>query len=232
MTLVINKDDICYPGQLIAEGNYTIAGGVYKNDKKYYSMFVGVFNMFKDQLSVRPFNSSYYPKIGDVVIGAVEEAMLTSWKIDIGGPYPAILLASEAIEEKFDPIEDDSRKIFDQGDAIRAEIISFDRTRNPHLSTLDKEHGKLVGGRIIETSPNHISRIIGHKGSMIRLIKKHTNTKIIVGHNGRIWIRGQNLDDELNAINAIRKVEQEAHVEGLTNRIETLLKTPSYKEDN
>ncbi|RMG33737.1 MAG: RNA-binding protein [Methanobacteriota archaeon] len=184
---------------------------------------MGTFFKQGKKISVRPLKGRYYPKVGDIVIGLVEDVALTSFSVNIGGPYPAILLVSNATNAPFDPIKDDARKIFKAGDAIRAEIISFDRTKDPQLNATKEGLGKLVGGRIIDVNPMHVRRIIGRKGSMINLIKEKTKTKIIVGHNGRIWIRGDELKMELLATEAIEKIVREAHVSGLTDRVAEFL---------
>jgi exosome complex component RRP4 len=131
-----------------------------------------------------------------MVIGIVEDVALTSWTVNIGGPYAGVLLASNAIRGRFDPIRDDARRIYDLGDVIRAEVVSFDRTRDPQLVTKYKGLGRLRGGLTLETNPNHIPRIIGKKGSMISMIKRLTDCKIIVGRNGRVWIKGEDKKSE------------------------------------
>ncbi len=223
ISILVEEKDLVVPGQVVAEGNYSIDSGIYKQGNKYFSEYVGTFWKNGNKISVRPLKGRYYPKVGDMVIGLVEDVALTSFTVDIGGPYPAILLVSNATDAQFDPIKDDARKIFKTGDAIRAEIISFDRTRDPQLNTKKEGLGKLVGGRIIEVNPMHVRRIIGRNGSMISLIKEKTETKIIVGHNGRIWIRGEDLKKELLATEAIDKIVREAHVSGLTDRVAEFL---------
>jgi exosome complex component RRP4 len=233
LTILANRKDIVVPGEIIAEGdNYKITSGVYKNKDQYFSNVVGVFDVIKNKLQVRPLKGNYYPQVGDIVIGLIEDVMLSSWSVNIGGPYPGVLLVSNAVQGNFDPLKDDTRKIFQHEDAIKAEIISFDRTRDPQLTTKHGSLGKLVGGRIIESNPNFIKRILGRNNSMIGLIKNMTNTKIVVGRNGRIWIRGENIQDELKAIEAIRQVERESHTEGLKERIEELLKSDSSHKEN
>jgi len=229
MTILLNKNDIVVPGQLVAENDdYKIESGIYKEGDKYVSQYVGVFLERKGSLLVRPLNGGYIPKVGDTVIGIVSDALLTSWKVQVGGPYIGILLASNATERDFDPIRGDTRKIFAAGDAIKAEIMKFDRTRDPQLTTNKRGLGKLVGGRLVDVSPNFIKRIIGRKGSMVNLIKKYTNCEISVGYNGRIWISGSTVEDELLALSAIRRVEEESHIEGLTKRIEDMLKKRNF----
>lgn len=223
ITVLVEEKDLVVPGQVVAEGDYSIETGIYKQGKQFISEYVGTFFKNGKKISVRPLKGKYYPKVGDIVIGLVEDVFLTSFTVNIGGPYPAVLLVSNATNSQFDPIKDDARKIFKAGDAIRAEILSFDRTKDPQLAANKEGLGKLVGGRIIDVNPMHVRRIIGRKGSMISLIKEKTGTKIIVGHNGRIWIRGDDLEKELLAMEAIEKIVREAHVSGLTDRVAEFL---------
>lgn len=231
MTLLVEDKEIVVPGQVLAEGDsFKPKRGVYRSGNKLLSMAVGVCNLRKNELSVTPFSGKYYPKVGDTVIGVVEEALLTSWIVQIGGPYKAVLLASNATN-RFDPIKDDSMKIFAPGDLLLAEIISFDRTKDPQLTVKKRNLQKLVGGRVVDIQPNLIRRVIGRKGSMLSIITKYTNTKMIVGQNGRVWIKGDSLENELLALEAIKKIERESHVDGLTARIEEMLKENSIRSE-
>ncbi|MCY3412546.1 MAG: RNA-binding protein [Candidatus Heimdallarchaeota archaeon] len=225
MTINIENKEIVVPGQLIAKGDYKAGNGVIKRDDEFYPSIVGVFGFYdqKNELRVRPLQGRYFPKIGDFVIGYIEDVKLTSWDVHIKGPYTGILLASNAVRGRFDPIKDDARRIFDIGDVIRAEILSFDRTRDPQLTTSDRGLGKLSGGRIVDINPNHIPRLVGRKGSMISMIKKYTDCRILVGQNGRVWVKSDKIENEELALHAIQQVSREAHVSGLTDRIKALL---------
>ncbi len=55
------------------------------------------------------------------------------------------------------------------------------------------------------------------------MVKRLTRTQIITGQNGRVWIHGKKPEDELKAIESIRKIELEAHTQGLTDRIRDML---------
>ena len=82
-------------------------------------------------------------------------------------------------------------------------------------------------------TPTKIPRIIGRKGSMISMIKQETGCQIILGLNGVILVTGKNLEDEELAITAIKKIEEESHTSGLTDRITQLLKESKGKvEEN
>ena len=61
-------------------------------------------------------------------------------------------------------------------------------------------------------------------GSMIKMLKNLTGCNIFVTQNGRIWIRGDNIKKERLLIDAINKINREAHTSGLTDRIEAYLK--------
>ncbi|MBI2660011.1 hypothetical protein HYX07_02525 [Candidatus Woesearchaeota archaeon] len=65
-------------------------------------------------------------------------------------------------------------------------------------------------------------RIIGKMGSMVTMIKDATRCNITVGQNGLIWIDGEP-QNELLAIQTIRKIEKESHLSGLTDKIKEFL---------
>jgi len=223
MSLTVNEQDIVVPGELLGQGDFKFKDGVIKVEDKFYAGIVGTLLQRGNTLSIRPLKGKYFPSVGDMVIGFIEDVGLTNWTVNIGGPYNAILLASNALKGRFDPIRDDLKKIYNVGDVIRAEIIAFDRTRDPQLATKYQGLGKLRGGRVMNTNPNHMARIIGKRGSMISMIKNATNAKIVVGKNGRVWAKGPNQASEEKVMKAISKISREAHVKGLTGRISKML---------
>lgn len=224
MSLQIENDSIVTPGELLATGeNFRKGNGVVQEGDQFLANMVGVLFVRDDELRIRPLKGRYYPKVGDKVLGEIVEVNLTSWVVDIRGPYKGFLLASNAIKGRFDPIKDDARRIYDVGDVIKAEVISFDRTRDPMLSTKFHRLGKVNKGRIIEVSPNHIPRIIGRKGSMVGMIKKASNSNITVAQNGRIWIQAPDKKSEDLVIETIDMITRQAHTSGLTDRVQEFL---------
>ena len=221
--IALENHAIVVPGDLLAEGTIRYGEGVIQRGNNYYSTVVGLFQDKGDFIQVKSLKGKYVPRPGDLVIGKIVEVGLTNWLIDIGSPYFAVLLANNATEKKFDPVKDDARKIFSVGDVILTKIISFDRTRDPQVITNERGLGKLRGGRIIEIEAAHIPRVIGKKGTMINMVKRLTRTQIITGQNRRIWIQGKKKEDELKAIESIKKIELEAHTQGLTDRIRDML---------
>ena len=57
---------------------------------------------------------------------------------------------------------------------------------------------------------------------MVSLIKNATGCKIIVGQNGVVWLQGEPMS-EVIAIQAIKKIEEESHISGLTERVTEFL---------
>jgi exosome complex component RRP4 len=107
---------------------------------------------------------------------------------------------------------------------VIAKIVAYDRTRDPLLTVLERGLGKITRGQIIEIMPTKIPRVIGKQGSMISMLKQETGCQIAIGQNGRILINGKTPEDERLAVMAIRKIEQEAHTTGLTDRVTEMLK--------
>jgi exosome complex component RRP4 len=66
---------------------------------------------------------------------------------------------------------------------------------------------------------------------MISMIKQETGCQIILGLNGVILVTGKNPEDEELAMMAIRKIEEESHTSGLTDRITQLLKEEKSKRE-
>jgi exosome complex component RRP4 len=65
------------------------------------------------------------------------------------------------------------------------------------------------------------------------MIKQETGCQIILGLNGVILVTGKTSEDEELAITAIKKIEEESHISGLTDRITQLLKESKGKvEEN
>ncbi len=219
----VKNHEIVIPGDLLAEGNFKYGEGVIRKGNVYYSTLVGLFQDKGEFIQVKSLKGKYIPRPGDLVIGKIVEVGLTNWIVDVGAPYSAVLLANNATEKRFDPVKDDTRKIFDIGDIILTKIASFDRTRDPSILTNERGLGKLRGGRVIEIEAAHIPRVIGKKGTMINMVKRLTRTQIITGQNGRIWIQGKKPEDEIKAIESITKIELEAHTQGLTDRIRDML---------
>ncbi len=88
------------------------------------------------------------------------------------------------------------------------------------MTTVGESLGKINEGVVISVDVPKIPRIIGKKGSMIKLLKDFTTCRLFIAKNGLVWINGSSPELERLCIDAIRKIEREAHTTGLTDRIQ------------
>lgn len=229
MPTFFEKRQIVTPGDLLAEGDYVPGENTYKENTKIMASRVGIVDYENKKVNVVALKAFYAPRVGDIVIGTVIEVGFNGWTIDINAPYIGILRASDVLSRPFKPQKDDLPQVLDAGDLIVAKIVSYDRTHDPQLTVSEPGLGKITRGEIIKVTPTKIPRIIGRQGSMISIIKQETGCNIILGLNGVILVTGKNIEDEQLAIMAIRKIEEESHTTGLTDRITQMLKEEKAK---
>ncbi|MCS4541337.1 MAG: exosome complex RNA-binding protein Rrp4 [Euryarchaeota archaeon] len=224
MAVFVENRSLVIPGDLIAEGNFKASDGTFQEQDRIYASVLGLVDVGPNKtIRVIPFAGKYMPKINDVVIGKVVDLRFITWIIDINAPYLADLHANEVLDRKVDLTEIDLLRFYDVGDLLISKVIDIDEEKNIRLTTKAPGLGKLHGGRLVKISPVKVPRIIGRSGSMIKLIKDETKCEILASSNGRVWIKGKDSNLENLAIQAILKIEQEAHTTGLTDRIKEML---------
>ena len=79
-------------------------------------------------------------------------------------------------------------------------------------------------GNILVVPSVKVPRIIGKNDSMLNVLKKYTQSNMLVGRNGRIWCVSKNYGLLEDAINLIITNSQKSN---LTNTIEEYLKKNS-----
>ncbi|MGC8610502.1 MAG: exosome complex RNA-binding protein Rrp4 [Thermoplasmata archaeon] len=214
-----NIREIVLPGEIIDLQGNKPGTGIYMENGIAYSEILGVKTIRAGYVNIIPLSGRYHPQKGDKVIGKVIDIMPSNWVLDINAPYLAPLHANETPWK----IEfGDTGKYLNIGDTVLAKIISVNEVKQVWLSMKEQGLRKLEGGHVISVSPTKVPRIIGKEGSMIKMLKDMTNTKIYIGQNGVIWIDGET-DNILKVVGAIRMIEREAHTIGLTDRIKEYL---------
>ncbi len=229
MTTFFERRQLVTPGDLLAKGDYIAGENTYKEGDRIYATRIGLVEFENKKVSVVALRAFYIPKVGDIVIGTVVDVGFSGWTVDINAPYKAILRASDVLNRQFKPQKNDLTEVLDVGDLVVAKIIAYDRTQNPLLSVSDPGLGKIARGQIVKITPTKIPRVIGKKGSMISLIKQETECHLVLGHNGVILITGKSPEDEELAMMAIRKIEEESHISGLTDRIFQMIRREKEK---
>lgn len=229
MPTFFEKKQLVTPGELLAEGDYMPGENTYKEENKIYAQRIGLVDAENKRVNVVALRAFYVPKMGDIVIGTVTEVGFNGWTIDIEAPYSAMLRASDVLSRPFKPQNDELSQVLNSGDLIVAKISSYDRAHDPQLTVAEPGLGKITRGQIMRVTPTKVPRVIGRKGSMISTIKQETGCQIILGVNGVILVTGKNPADEQLAMDAIRKIEEESHTSGLTDRIAQFLKEEKLK---
>ena len=211
----LETKEIVYPGDRIEINDLRPRNGIYEDDSQYFSEYFGVIQKSEKFIDIAPFNSPYLPRVNDKVIGKIMDRGPTMWTVDINSPYYSLLHINDT---PWHVNAGDLTRYLAAGDFIYARISVSNEIKESWVSMRDTGMRKLEKGQVILVKPPKVPRVIGKGGNMINLIKSETDTKIIVGQNGFIWIDGE--PDNVNiAINAIKMVEREAHTVGLTDRM-------------
>jgi exosome complex component RRP4 len=229
MPTFFENKQLVTPGELLAEGDYVAGENTYLEANRIFAARIGLAEIDNKRVNVVALRAFYVPKVGDIVIGTVMEVGFNGWTVDIRSPYTALLRASDVLSRPFKPQNDELSQVLNAGDLIVAKIASYDRSHDPQLTVGEPGLGKITRGQIMRVTPTKVPRVIGRKGSMISMIKQTTGCQIILGVNGVILVTGKNPADEELAIMAIRKIEEESHTSGLTDRITQLLKDEKTK---
>ncbi|MCP4762295.1 MAG: RNA-binding protein [archaeon] len=227
---------IVIPGEILSEDPKMIPGrGAIRVGNKITAIFIGLENIRGRYVNVVPLRGIYNAEIGDKIIGKIADKSPVKWYVNINSLKEGVLKPSDAMErrdrgrggrgggQRRPSREDEAealKNLYKIGDTIICKIISTDRVTSPVLTTLGEGLGKIHDGLCIQIDVPKIPRIIGKKGSMIKLIKDLTTCRLFVSKNGRIWIRGKTDAHEKLAIDVIQKIQREAHTQGLTDRVQ------------
>jgi exosome complex component RRP4 len=220
--LLVTDRSVVVPGEIIAVGMEYFPGiGTYRYEDKILANQTGLLTIEGKVLKTTPLSGRYLPARNDVVIGRVIDILMSGWRIDINCPYSSVLPLKDAT---FDFIKKgaDLTEYFNLEDYVVCKITQVTSQNLIDVSMKGTGLKKLRGGQFITVNAAKVPRIIGRKGSMVSMVKKATGCQLAVGQNGIVWINGEP-EKELVAVRAIRKIEMEAHVPGLTERVKSFL---------
>ena len=220
--LLIKERDVVVPGQVLATGmDYLPSYGTYRLGDKIIANRVGVSVIDGKVIKTIALAGVYLPKRNDVVIGKVMDLLSMGWRVKINSPYTGLIPVKDGTYE-FVPKGADLSRYYDIGDYFVGKITNVSGQNLIDVSVKGQGLYKLRGGRIVEVNTNKVPRIIGKKGSMVSMIKQATGCKITVGQNGLVWISGEPEKENI-AVKTIRKIEQESHISGLTDKVKVFL---------
>lgn len=220
--VLVKEKSVVVPGEVLAEGMDFLPGhGTYRQGEKILALQLGLAHVDGRAIKLISLSGRYYPRRNDVLIGKVIDVMMSGWRIDLNCAYSAMLGLKDTTNE-FISKGADLTQFFKLGDYVVAKVVNVTSQKLVDVSTRGPGLRKLEGGRIIAINPHKVPRVIGKQGSMVTMIKEATGCKIIVGQNGRIWLSGEP-ENEVLAVNTIKKIEAESHIPGLTEKIKQYL---------
>ncbi len=222
--LNVKEREVVVPGDVIATGmDYLPSTGTYRHGEEIRCSRLGLVRIDGKVIKIIPLSGRYAPKVGDTVVGQVVDVLMSGWRLEINCAYQAVLSMRDATSQ-FIERGADLTKFYALGDYVVCKISNVTSQKLVDVTMRGPGLRKLSGGRVIEVSPNKVPRIIGKEGSMVIMIKEHTGCKLIVGQNGLIWLEGEP-QMENATVEAIRKIEAEGHLPGLTERIKEFLQS-------
>jgi exosome complex component RRP4 len=214
--------DVVVPGMVLAKGmDYLPSKGTYRKEDQIIANRLGLVQFDGKVIKTLPLAGRYLPKKDDIVIGRVIDVLLNGWRIEINSPYDSVLTLKEGSVE-FIQRGADLTRYFALNDWVVCQIVAVTSQNLVDVSVRGPGLRKLIGGTMITVNTHKVPRIIGKRGSMVSMIKRATDCNIIVGQNGRVWLNGDP-NMEIIAIQAIKMIEQQAHHQGLTEKVKKFL---------
>lgn len=229
--LMIKDKDIVVPGQVLAKSmDYLPAKGTYREGDEIRALQTGIVNISGRLIKLIPLKGPYIPKVNDMVIGRITDVGIGGWLLDIGFSNLAGLRVKDATAG-YIPREAELSSYYKFGDYVITKLIRVTKEKLIDMTTKGRGLRKLEEGVIINVTSVKVPRIIGKGGSMISMIKEKTGCRIMVGQNGIIWLSGTDAEKEKLAIDAIYFIEENAHLEGLTDMVKDFLEGKKVKKD-
>lgn len=221
--LNVKERDIVVPGEVVAEGmGFLPSKGLYREGAKIHAGRLGMVSIEGKVIKLVPLTGTYVPKLNDKIICKIIDVLMTGWRVETRSPYSAVLGLKDATTE-FIPRSVDLTQYYAIGEYILCKVVTVTSQRLIDVTMKGPGLKKLKDGRLVEVNSYKVPRIIGKEGSMLMMIRNATGCSIDVGQNGWIWVAGPSPQQEMQAVSALKKVEEEAHLPGLTERMKVYL---------
>jgi len=220
----MSESQFVLPGDVIVTGDYRPEQNVILDGNRLMSTAVGFSEIEDNSVTVAPLTGLYTPKTDDLVIGKIVSHNALSWEVDINSYYPGILTAFDIFGKDYSASRDDLSLKLNTCDIILARIANVG-SRDPLLTIIGENLGKIDSGELVKISPAKIPRLLGKHKSMIQSIEESTNATITVGQNGLIVVSCDETNGLLKALTAIRMVDEQAHLVNLTDKVKKMLES-------
>ena len=215
----MSENQFVLPGDVIVTGDYRPEQNVILEGNKLMSTAIGFSEIKDDLVTVTPLTGLYTPKTDDLVIGKIISHNALSWQVDINSYYSGILTASDIFGKDYSPSRDDLSLKLKTGDIILARIANVN-SRDPLITIIGENLGKIDSGELIKISPTKIPRLTG---SVIQTIEASTNATITVGQNGLIILKCDNSTGLKKSIASIKMIGMAQYDANLEEKIQNIL---------
>lgn len=192
------------PGEWIGSVSQKMGVHTFSLEDKMYSDVLGIKNDREDGVSVVPLKGKYVPMEGDMVIGVVRSERFAGYDVDINSFYHTFVLKKDLR----DPLE--------VGRIVSAKVFKVNELNEADIGLVHP----LAGGELVSVTPARVPRIIGKNSSMLNVVKNGTDSIILVGKNGLVWLNEGNVS---LAKESIQLIEDFAFVENLTKYMQNFL---------
>ena len=215
----MSENQFVLPGDVIVTGDYRPEQNVILEGNKLMSTAIGFSEIKDDLVTVTPLTGLYTPKTDDLIIGKIVSHNALSWQVDINSYYSGILTASDIFGKDYSPSRDDLSLKLKTGDIILARIANVN-SRDPLITVIGENLGKIDSGELIKISSTKIPRLTG---SVIQTIEASTNATITVGQNGLIILKCDNSTGLKKSIASIKMIGMAQHDANLEEKIQRFL---------
>ena len=218
----MSESQFVLPGDVIVTGDYRPEQNVILDGNRLMSTAVGFSEIKDNSVTVTPLTGLYTPKTDDLVIGKIVSHNALSWEVDINSYYSGILTAFDIFGKDYSPSRDDLSLKLNTGDIILARIANVN-SRDPLITIIGENLGKIDSGELVKISPTKISRLIGKHSSRIQTIEASTNATITVGQNGLIILKCDDSTGLKKAIATIKMIGVTHSNANLEEKIQNIL---------
>ncbi len=218
----MSQDQFVLPGDIIVTGDYRPEQNVILEGDRLMSTAIGFSEIKDDLVTVTPLTGLYTPKTDDLVIGKIVSHNALSWEVNINSYYPGILIASDVFGKDYSPSRDDLSLKLNTGDIVLARIANVN-SRDPLITIIGENLGKIDSGELVKISPTKIPRLTEKNGSMIETIEGSTNSTITVGQNGLVLLKCDNSAGLKKAIASVKMIGMIQYEVNIEDKIQNIL---------
>lgn len=187
---------IVIPGEVITNQVKKLGTNVFLENGKIFSSVVGLVSETNDFVSVIPLNGPYTPIEGDGIIAVVKDEVLNGYILEYNSFDDSFLLKSILKKE------------------LSKGTIIFLRIKNiADNGSLEYDNINILPkGRVFQTSPVKIPRLIGKNESMLNLFKEYLGGNIVIGKNGWVWYNCENVNLSERAFSLVVNNSQKSNL--------------------